>query len=46
MQDDSGIAMNWEDSLAWVQQKNGEITLGYSDWRLPNAKELQSFVDD
>jgi hypothetical protein len=44
-QDDSGTGMNWEDALAWVQQKNDENYLGYSDWRLPNAKELQSIVD-
>ena len=37
--------MNWEDALAWVQQKNSENYLGYNDWRLPNAKELQSLVD-
>ena len=42
---DSGVGMNWEDALAWVQQKNEENYLGYSDWRLPNAKELQSIVD-
>ena len=44
-QDDSGDGMNWEDALAWVQQKNDENYLGHSDWRLPNAKELQSIVD-
>jgi hypothetical protein len=44
-QDDSGTGMNWGDALAWVQQKNDENYLGYSDWRLPNAKELQSIVD-
>jgi hypothetical protein len=44
-QDDSGTGMNWKDALAWVQQKNDENYLGYSDWRLPNAKELQSIVD-
>jgi hypothetical protein len=43
--DDSGQGMNWEDALAWVQQKNEEDYLGYDDWRLPNAKELQSIVD-
>jgi hypothetical protein len=44
-QSDSGEGMNWEDALAWVQQMNDEDYLGYSDWRLPNAKELQSLVD-
>lgn len=44
-QDDSGEGMNWEDALAWVEQKNSEAHLGYSDWRLPNVKELQSIVD-
>ncbi|MCP4583818.1 MAG: DUF1566 domain-containing protein [candidate division Zixibacteria bacterium] len=39
----SGII--WQDALAWVQQKNDENYLGYSDWRLPNAKEMQSIVD-
>jgi len=42
---DSGVGMDWEDALAWVQQKNEENYLGYNDWRLPNAKELQSIVD-
>lgn len=44
-QSDSGEGMTWEEALAWVQERNEENYLGYSDWRLPNAKELQSLVD-
>lgn len=42
---DSGKGMTWGQALAWVQQKNAEHYLGHNDWRLPNAKELQSIVD-
>jgi len=44
-EDDSGEGMDWKDVLAWVQQNNEENYLGHNDWRLPNAKELQSIVD-
>ncbi len=44
-QNDSGNGMNWEDSLSFVDEKNSEAYLGYSDWRLPNIKELQSIID-
>ncbi len=44
-QDDSGEGKTWEDALAWVQSRNAESHLGHNDWRLPNAKEMQSIVD-
>ncbi|NQT74390.1 MAG: DUF1566 domain-containing protein [Chloroflexi bacterium] len=44
-QTDSGEGMAWEEALEWVQEMNEENYLGYSDWRLPDAKELQSIVD-
>jgi len=41
-QNDSGSGMVWADALAYCQN----LTLaGYGDWRLPDAKELQSIVD-
>ena len=35
-------AMNWEDALDWAENLD---YAGYTDWKLPNAKELQSIVD-
>jgi len=42
---DNGKGINWKDALAWVQKMNKKNYLGHNDWRLPNAKELQSIVD-
>jgi len=42
MQDDSQTGMNWKDALVYAE--NFEFA-DYSDWRLPDAKELQSIVD-
>ncbi len=39
---DSGRSMTWRDALAYAEQLN---LAGHSDWRLPNAKELQYIVD-
>lgn len=42
---DLGGAMTWEAALDWVQAMNEDNHLGFSDWRLPNVKELPSLVD-
>lgn len=42
MQDDSDTSMVWKDALSYAE--NFEYA-GYSDWRLPDAKELQGIVD-
>jgi hypothetical protein len=41
-QGDSGSGMVWGDALAYCE---GLTLAGHDDWRLPNAKELQSIVD-
>ena len=39
---DSKKGLNWKDALEYAN----DLTLGgHNDWRLPNAKELQSIVD-
>ena len=44
-QNDNGSGMDWEHALAYAQTQNNTNYLGHNDWRLPNAKELQSLVD-
>lgn len=39
---DSGKGLNWEQALAYAASLK---LAGHADWRLPNAKELQSIVD-
>ncbi|MBN1199098.1 MAG: DUF1566 domain-containing protein [Bacteroidales bacterium] len=41
-QDDVGNGMTWEEALSYAENAG---VAGYDDWRLPNAKELQSIVD-
>ncbi len=43
--DDSQLGMNWEDALAWAETQNAANYNGYSDWRVPNPKELHSIFD-
>ncbi len=40
--DDSQKGMDWGDALAYAEKLK---LAGHDDWRLPNAKELQSIVD-
>jgi Protein of unknown function (DUF1566). len=40
--DDSGEGFLWKDALAYAESAT---VAGYDDWRLPNAKELQSIAD-
>jgi len=42
---ESDGTLNWQEALEWVDEMNASNFLGYSDWRLPNIKELQSLVD-
>jgi hypothetical protein len=42
MKADSGQGMNWPAALEYAE---GLKLAGCSDWRLPNAKELQSIID-
>ncbi|HKJ40855.1 MAG TPA: DUF1566 domain-containing protein [Sunxiuqinia sp.] len=39
---DNGTAISWDDALSYAETLD---LAGYGDWRLPNAKELQSIVD-
>lgn len=42
MQDDNGEAILWQDALLHAESMG---FAGYTDWRLPDVKELQSLVD-
>ena len=42
MQADNGAPLRWQQALDYAETAN---FAGYSDWRLPDAKELQSIVD-
>ena len=40
--DDDGSGMNWMEALSYAENSG---LANYNDWRLPNAKELQSLLD-
>jgi len=42
MQNDNGTGLTWENALSHAENLT---YAGYSDWRLPDTKELQSIVD-
>ncbi len=42
MQNDNGTGVLWKDALSYAENLT---YAGYSDWRLPDVKELQSIVD-
>ena len=42
MKNDNGEGILWENALSYAE---GFEYAGYTDWRLPNAKELHSIVD-
>lgn len=42
MKNDNGAGILWQDALSYAE---GVEYAGYTDWRLPNAKELHSLVD-
>lgn len=39
---DDGVTRDWVEALAYAESSE---YAGYSDWRLPSAKELQSIID-
>ncbi len=40
---DDSLARGWEDAITYCEES---ISADYSDWRLPNIKELESILDD
>lgn len=42
---DKDCTFTWDEAFTFVTSLNASAFAGYTDWRLPNAKELQSIVN-
>lgn len=40
----SGFPLNWQEALALIAEMNARTESGFSDWRLPNRRELRSLI--
>ncbi|MDV7142097.1 hypothetical protein R3X27_05320 [Tropicimonas sp. TH_r6] len=41
----TGAGMDWFAALDWVFLRNAARLHGFSDWRLPNAREIAAYAD-
>ena len=41
----NGFPLGWQEALDLVKELNQQAWLGFSDWRMPNRRELRSILD-